>query len=153
MRVYDSGVKFIAPLALYRNRRTSSMPFTRISLLEGKSPEYLKALSDSLHQAMVETFNVPADDRFQAIHQHRPGELIFDRNYFAGPRSDDFIVFSITTGKPRDTATKKAFYKRLVALLGEAPGVRPEDVMIIVSTSGRDEWSFSGGETQMLVAV
>ncbi len=129
------------------------MPFTRISLLEGKSPEYLKALSDSLHQAMVETFNVPAADRFQAIHQHRPGELIFDRNYFGGPRSDDFVVFSITTGKPRDTATKKAFYKRLVALLAEAPVVRPEDVMIIVSTSSRDEWSFSNGETQMLEAV
>ena len=102
---------------------------------------------------MVETFSVPADDRFQAIHQHRPGELIFDRNYFGGPRSEDFVVFSITTGKPRDTATKKAFYKRLVARLGEAPGVRPEDVMIIITISSRDEWSFSNGETQMLDAV
>ncbi|PSH69934.1 tautomerase family protein [Phyllobacterium brassicacearum] len=129
------------------------MPFTRISLIEGKSPEYLKAVSDGLHQAMVEAFNVPADDRFQAIHQHRPNELIFDRNYFGGPRSDDFIVFSITTGKPRDTATKKAFYKRLVALLGKSPGVRPEDIMIIVSTASRDEWSFSNGETRMLESV
>ncbi|SDO95531.1 Tautomerase enzyme [Phyllobacterium sp. YR620] len=126
------------------------MPFTRITLLEGKSPEYLKGLSDSLHQAMVETFDVPAADRFQAIHQLRPGEHIFDRTYFGGPRSDDFVVFTITTGKPRDTATKRAFYKRLVALLAESPGVRPEDVMIIVSTSSRDEWSFSNGETQML---
>ncbi|NTS31766.1 tautomerase family protein [Phyllobacterium sp. BT25] len=126
------------------------MPFTRITLLGGKSPEYLKGLSDSLHQAMVETFDVPAADRFQAIHQLRPGELIFDRTYFGGPRSDDFVVFTITTGKPRDTATKRAFYKRLVALLAESPGVRPEDVMIIVSTSSRDEWSFSNGETQML---
>ncbi|MBZ9657028.1 tautomerase family protein [Phyllobacterium lublinensis] len=129
------------------------MPFTRISLLEGKSPEYLRAVSDSLHQAMVEAFNVPADDRFQAIHQHRPNELIFDRNYFGGPRSDDFILFAITTGKPRDTATKKAFYKRLVALLGKAPGIRPEDIMIIVSTSSRDEWSFGNGDTQMLESV
>jgi phenylpyruvate tautomerase PptA (4-oxalocrotonate tautomerase family) len=151
MCVYVSSVKFIARLALHR--RTISMPFTRISLLEGKSPEYLKALSDSLHQAMVETFNVPADDRFQAIHQYRPGELIFDRNYFGGPRSDDFVVFAITTGKPRDTATKKAFYKRLAALLGERPVVRPEDIMIIISTSSRDEWSFSNGEAQMLEAV
>lgn len=126
------------------------MPFTRISLLEGKSPEYLKALSDSLHQAMVEAFNVPVDDRFQAIHQHRSGELIFDRNYFGGPRSDDFVVFSITIGRPRDTATKKAFYERLVSLLGKAPGVRPEDVMIVISTSSRDEWSFSNGEAQLL---
>ena len=129
------------------------MPFTRISLLEGKSPEYLKAVSDSLHKAMVEAFNVPADDRFQAIHQHRPGEFVFDRNYFGGPRSDDFIVFAITIGRPRDAETKQAFYKRLVTLLEEAPGVRPEDVMIIISTSSRDEWSFSNGEAQLLENV
>ncbi len=83
------------------------MPFTRISLLEGKSPEYLKAVSDSLHQAMVQAFNVPVDDRFQAIHQHRPGELIFDRNYFGGPRSDDFIVFSITIGQSPATRRRR----------------------------------------------
>ncbi|QND53640.1 tautomerase family protein [Phyllobacterium sp. 628] len=126
------------------------MPFARITLIEGKSPEYLKAVSDSLHQAMVETFNVPADDRFQAIHQLRPNELIFDRNYLGGPRSDDFIIFAITIGKPRDTATKKAFYERLVERLADAPGVRPEDVMIIISASAREEWSFSNGGMQML---
>jgi phenylpyruvate tautomerase PptA (4-oxalocrotonate tautomerase family) len=126
------------------------MPFTRISLLEGKSPEYLKAVSDSLHQAMVEAFNVPLADRFQAIQQHRPGEFVFDRNYFGGPRSDDFMVLEITIGRPRNAATKQAFYKRLVKQLSEAPGVRPEDVMIIISTSSRDEWSFSNGEAQLL---
>ena len=126
------------------------MPFTRISLLEGKSPEYLAAVSDSLHQAMVEAFNVPLADRFQAIHQHRPGEFVFDRNYFGGPRSDDFMVFEITIARTRDAATKQAFYKRLVKLLGEARGVSPEDVMIIISTSSRDELSFSNGEAQLL---
>jgi len=48
------------------------MPFTRISLIKGKSPEYLQALSDSLHQALVEAFDVPPTDRFQVIHQHAP---------------------------------------------------------------------------------
>ena len=59
------------------------MPFTRISLLAGKSPEYLAAISDSLDQALTEAFEVPETDRFAAIHQHQPGELIFDR-YDAG---------------------------------------------------------------------
>lgn len=126
------------------------MPFTRISLLEGKSPEYIKALSDSFHQAMVETFNVPLTDKFQAIHQHRLNELIIDPTYFSDGRSDDFVIFTITIGKPRDTATKQAFYKRVVDLLGKSPGIRPEDIMIVVSTSTRDEWSFSNGDTQMV---
>jgi phenylpyruvate tautomerase PptA (4-oxalocrotonate tautomerase family) len=127
----------------------ASMPFARISLLKGKSPDYLHALSDSLHRAMVETFNVPPADRFQMIHQHDPGELIFDRNYLAGPRSDDFVLISITAGKPRTTEMRKAFFKRAAELLQQSPGIRPEDVMIVVSTTAPDEWSFGNGETQM----
>jgi phenylpyruvate tautomerase PptA (4-oxalocrotonate tautomerase family) len=133
--------------------RTTLMPFTRISLMKGKSPDYLRAVSDSLHQALVEAFDVPLDDRFQAIHQHDPGELIFDRHYLGGPRSDDFVLFAVAAGRPRDTATKKAFYKRLIALLAEAPGIQPQDVMVIITTTSRDEWSFADGEAQLVEAA
>jgi Tautomerase enzyme len=47
------------------------MPLVRISLLKGKPKEYLRALSDGVHQALVEAYNVPPDDRFQLIHQHK----------------------------------------------------------------------------------
>ncbi|TCR91608.1 tautomerase family protein [Rhizobium sp. BK376] len=126
------------------------MPFTRISLHRGKSPEYLKAISDNFHRAMVETFNVPEADRFQTIHQLEPGELIFDRNYFGGPRSDDFIFFDVTIGRPRSAEVKQAFYRRIVELLADAPGVRPEDVMVTVTTTQLEDWSFSNGIAQML---
>ena len=122
------------------------MPFSRISLLKGKSPDYLRALSDSLHTALVEAFDVPEKDRFQIIHQHEPHELIFDRDYEGGPRSDDFVLIAITTGKPRTTAVKLAFYERLALRLAEAPGLRPEDVMVVVNTALGDEWSFGGGK-------
>ena len=123
------------------------MPMSRISLLKGKSPDYLRALSDGLHAAMVEAFNVPPTDRFQIIHQHEPNELIFDRDYESegGPRSDDFVLIAITAGKPRGTEVKQAFYRRLVERLAEAPGVNPRDVMVVVTTTLGDEWSFSGG--------
>jgi phenylpyruvate tautomerase PptA (4-oxalocrotonate tautomerase family) len=125
------------------------MPFARISLLKGKSPDYLHAVSDSLHRALVEAFEVPPDDRFQAVHQHEPGELIFDRHYLGGPRSDDYLLIQITAGKVRSTATKQAFYRRLVELLADAPGLRPEDVMVIINTSSSEDWSFSGGNAWM----
>ena len=123
------------------------MPFTRITLLKGKSPEYLRAISAALDHAMVDTFDVPANDRFQAFHQLEPDEFVFDRHYLGGPRSDDFIIFDITGGKPRTTPTKQAFYRRLVTLLAEKPGVRPQDVMIIYKATGsREDWSFSDGQ-------
>ncbi|WP_343713674.1 tautomerase family protein [Inquilinus sp.] len=126
------------------------MPLTRISLARGKSPDYLRALSDSLHRTLVEAFEVPPDDRFQIIHQHEPGEMVFDRSYLGGPRSDDFVLFQVTAGRPRSTATKAAFFQRLVERLAEAPGLRPEDVMVVISTTGIDDWSFSGGVASMV---
>lgn len=127
------------------------MPFARISLLKGKSPDYLRALSDTVHRALVEAFDVPPDDRFQVVEQLEPGALIFDRNYLGGPRSDDYVLITITAGRPRSTAVKRAFYQRLVALLAEAPGLRPEDVMAVITTTERDGWSFGNGLAQMVV--
>lgn len=121
------------------------MPISRISLLKGKSPDYLRALSDGLHQALVDTFEVPLADRFQVIHQHEPNELVFDRDYLGGPRSADSVFIDITIGRPRTAAAKQHLYQRLVQLLEQGPGIRPEDVMVVVHTTQPEDWSFGGG--------
>lgn len=121
------------------------MPFTRVSLLAGKSPAYLAAISDSLDRALVECFDVPETDRFMAFDQLQPGEFIFDRTYRGGPRSDDFVVFHVTIGKQRSPATKERFFQGLVERLSKAPGIRPEDVMVIIAKSEFEDWSFASG--------
>ncbi len=121
------------------------MPFARISLLKGKSPDYVKTLSNTIHKALVEAFEVPIDDRFQIIHQHEPGELIFDTYYMGGPRSNDYVLICITAGRLRSTQVKQGFYKHLVELLQNALDVRPEDVMVVINTTQADEWSFGCG--------
>lgn len=129
------------------------MPYARISLMKGKSPEYLRALSDSLHRALVETFGVPLEDRFQVFHQMAPDELVFDRDYLCGPRSDDYVLIAITAGRQRDTQTKQAFYRRLADLLEKSPGIRRQDVMVVINTNESDEWSFGDGIATMIVDV
>ncbi|MGN6525579.1 MAG: tautomerase family protein [Burkholderiaceae bacterium] len=126
------------------------MPFTRISLLRGKPPAYLQAVSESLHRALVEAFEVPPDDRFQAIHQHAPGELVFDRRYLGGPRGDDYLLVAVTAGRPRSAHTKRAFYRRLVECLAESPGIAPRDVMVVIATTGAEDWSFGDGRMTMI---
>ena len=121
------------------------MPFTRISLRDGKSPAYLRAIADSLDRALVDAFEVPENDRFVVFHQHRDDELIFDRGYGGGPRSDDVILFHVTTGRTRSADTTARFFRRLVDNLQAAPGVRPEDVMIVFANSAIDDWSFGSG--------
>jgi phenylpyruvate tautomerase PptA (4-oxalocrotonate tautomerase family) len=121
------------------------MPFVRISLHRGKPPAYLRAISDAVHGALVTAFRIPEADRFQVIHQHEPGEMVFDRDYLGGPRSSDFLLVCVTGGKPRDAATKAAFYRQLAGNLARAPGLRPEDLMVIMQTTDMQDWSFSGG--------
>jgi hypothetical protein len=111
----------------------------------GQAPAHLSAIVDSLDRAMVEAFEVPETDQFVAIHQHQPGELIFDRHYAGGPRSDDFVLFHITTGRTRPHGVQQAFYRRLVERLGAHPGIRPEDVMIVMANSTFDDFSFASG--------
>jgi len=121
------------------------MPLVHISLLAGKPPAYLRAIADGVHRALHEAYNAPSDDRFQLIHQRQPGELIYDSHYLGIHRTDDIVIIHIVAGKWRDTPTKQAFYKRVVELLAEKPGLRPEDVQIVLSPNDRDDWSFGNG--------
>ncbi len=130
----------------------TAMPFTRVSMLAGKSSQYISAVSNSLDRALVECFEVPENDRFVVFHAHQPGELVFDRTYRGGPRSDDFMLFHITTGKNRSAETKARFFRRLVDNLAKAPGVRPEDVMVVIANSTFEDWSFASGNSAAMPA-
>jgi 4-oxalocrotonate tautomerase len=41
---------------------------------------------------------------------------------------------------------KRSFYARVVELLAEKPGVRAEDVMVVLTENGREDWSFGRGQ-------
>lgn len=126
------------------------MPLVEIALREGKSREYVRAIADGVHRALVESYQVPAADRFQLIRQCSPDELIYDPDYLGVHRTDDVVFVHVVAGNWRDTATKRAFYKRTVDILAERPGVRPEDVQIVISSNERDDWSLGAGSASYL---
>ena len=121
------------------------MPFVNISLARGKSGEYLEAVSRAVHGALVAELHMKPEDEFQLIHQHEPGEMVFNRNFRGGPRSGDWIVFTITDGLERGERAKRRFYKTLVRLLEEGPGVRPADVFVMMTVTPPENFSFAGG--------
>jgi hypothetical protein len=43
------------------------MPLVKMYLRAGKNEEFLRAVSESVHSALVSTANVPADDRFHVF--------------------------------------------------------------------------------------
>jgi 4-oxalocrotonate tautomerase len=124
------------------------MPLVRVALRKGKSPQYRRAVSDSIHRAMVETIKVPEPDKFQIITEHDDSGLIYDPSYLGISRSDDVLLIQITLNTGRTLEAKKAFYARLVQLLRESPGVRPEDVLVNLVEVAKEDWSFGNGIAQ-----
>ncbi|MCU7944527.1 MAG: 4-oxalocrotonate tautomerase family protein, partial [Candidatus Thiodiazotropha sp. (ex Cardiolucina cf. quadrata)] len=53
------------------------MPLVYISILKGKSPDYIKAVTDGVNSAVIETMDFPDDDRYQIVHEVEPHCLQF----------------------------------------------------------------------------
>lgn len=125
------------------------MPFVRIDVGQGPSEEELAVISRSIHQAMVDTIDVPEDDYFQVITRHGAGELLYDRSYLNVERSDGQIFIQITLKQGRTLAKKKALYAAIAERLQQSAGIRPQDVMIILTENTAENWSFGNGIAQM----
>ncbi|TWB49608.1 tautomerase family protein [Nitrospirillum viridazoti] len=121
------------------------MPLVRISLIKGKPAAHIRAIADGVHQALTDTFGVPADDRFQLIDQHERDTFLYDADYLGVHRTDDLVMITILASNWRDTAQKQALYRAIAENLTRAPGLRPEDVMVVLAPNQRDDWSFGNG--------
>ena len=121
------------------------MPLVHISLLRGKPREHVLAISDGVHRGLVEAYGAPADDRFQLVHQHDRDDFVYDADYLGLHRTDDLVMIQIVAGNWRDTAKKRALFRAITDNLVRDPGLRPEDVLIVLSPNERDEWCFGNG--------
>ncbi|WP_323119890.1 tautomerase family protein [Burkholderia alba] len=124
------------------------MPFTRIALREGKPAAYRRALSEGVHRALTSEFNVPDDDVFMIVTEHRDDNFIYDRHYLGIDRSDDMVMIQIAVTDSRGPEQKRALYRHIVDALAEAPGVRREDVFINLVEVRKENWSFGNGIAQ-----
>jgi 4-oxalocrotonate tautomerase len=121
------------------------MPLVRISLRQGKPPEYCRAVGDAVHRTMVEAIAVPAHDRFQVITEHGPDGLVYPPEYLGHVHTDDIILVQITLNEGRGVELKRALYRRITGLLADAVDVRAEDVIVNLVEVPRENWSFGGG--------
>jgi len=128
------------------------MPLVRIDLHEGRSEQELAAIGDAVHQAMVETIGVPADDRFQVINEHPRGRLVYDPQYLGVSRDDGIVIIQVTLARGRPVEKKEALYQRIAERLGDTAGVEPRNVFVGLLEVGREDWSFGEGIAQYAVA-
>ena len=120
------------------------MPLLHISLRAGKPEAYRQAIFNSLYRAMRETLNVPEDDQFMTITEHDAANFRTG-NAYGVARSADVVYIQITVFNTRTAEQKKELFRRTAELLGENPGIRPEDVFVVVLDAAKENWSVGNG--------
>jgi phenylpyruvate tautomerase PptA (4-oxalocrotonate tautomerase family) len=126
------------------------MPLQRIDLAASRPAEQRRAIADAVHRALVEAIGVPADDRFQIVTAHPPGEIVCSQQYL-GVRYGDPVLVQITLATGRTTEQKQALYGRIAELAEEA-GVARSDVIVSLVEVRREDWSFGNGIAQYVPA-
>jgi len=123
------------------------MPIAQIQLRAGKPDAYRQAIFDSLYRALREVLDVPEDDQFMTITEHDASNFRSGAA-FGVTRSDDLVYIQITVFNTRTTEQKKVLYRRIAELLGESPGIRPEDVFVNIYDTPKENWSVGNGDAQ-----
>lgn len=125
------------------------MPLVRINISRDASQEVVRAVSESVYDAMITVANVPANDKFQVISRHAPDELVYPAEGYLGVSYSPSIIFiQVTWNAGRTVDTKKAFYRAVADSIHTRTGVRKEDVWISLVDVAREDWSFGNGEMQ-----
>ena len=121
------------------------MPFVTINVLEGKGKDYIKKVSDSINEAVIETMAFPDDDRYQVVNQ-----LSEDCMQYQG-RQEERIMMHLVMRSGRSNKAKQAFYKKVVEYLHERVGIKPENVFITITENHDVDFSFKDGIAQFVV--
>jgi phenylpyruvate tautomerase PptA (4-oxalocrotonate tautomerase family) len=122
------------------------MPFARIDLNKGKTPEYRATLADVVYEGIVRVLKAPDGDRFIVVNEHEPENLIYDPNFLGFKRTPDFVLIQVTSTVGNDKESKFAFYRYIADELSGKLDIRQEDIMINMVFVDKVDWSFGNGQ-------
>ena len=126
------------------------MPFVRVSLKKGKETGFKKAISNSIHQALVDTFRIPEDDLFQIIAEFDEENVIYPSSYMGINHTSDIIYIVIIAKAGRSTEMKKSLYKSIVSNISKSTNHNKSDILITLTENALENWSFGNGEAQLI---
>jgi 4-oxalocrotonate tautomerase len=124
------------------------MPLVRIDLPQLMTDAQLQSASSAVHQALVETFNVPAGDKFQALSRRSEAELVCSSDFLDVRHSNLVAFVQITCAPGRSVDMKKTLYAQIAKQLAAATGLHASDIIINLVESSRENWSFGNGVAQ-----
>jgi 4-oxalocrotonate tautomerase len=120
------------------------MPLVRIYASRFNDEPSRRAAGDAVHEAMVESISIPPAGRFQLFLTLTDSAMSWDPAYGDVERKG-LVVVEITLNAGRSIEVKKSLYAALARKLEERAGVRPDDLVVTLVETSRENWSFGGG--------
>jgi phenylpyruvate tautomerase PptA (4-oxalocrotonate tautomerase family) len=114
------------------------MPLVQVDLPRALFDEKAGKISSEIHQALIDSLAIPADDKFQVFRPRDEGELIFDPGYNGVDRRS-LILIQVLMVHMYPVDLKRELYRHIVTRL-DAIGIRPEDIQIAVTENGYEDW-------------
>lgn len=125
------------------------MPFVRITLPKSFSQNTKDNISISVHNSLIQEFNIPQDDYFHIIEELEPHQIKFPKTYLDIPHTSDIVYIQIIAGQGRTIEQKKALYKEIAHKITNSTTVTKNNIIIVLlENDGRENWSFGNGEMQ-----
>jgi Tautomerase enzyme len=116
------------------------MPLVRIEVIKGRSASEKRRLLEAVHDALVEAFEIPQDDRTQRLVEHDP------ENFEIPPgRSESYALVEITAFPGRSASAKRSLYQAIVRNVGGL-GIAAEDVFIVIVEPVMENRGIRGGQ-------
>ena len=125
------------------------MPLVNITLQNGNDKQRIKKISQTIHDVLIETWNIPSNDYFHIVNTVDPDCFFIDKTMWNMERTEEVIVIHITS-MPRTPAMKLAFYQALPLALESSVGLKPDNVFISIVTNQAEDWTFGKGKPQLL---
>jgi phenylpyruvate tautomerase PptA (4-oxalocrotonate tautomerase family) len=115
------------------------MPIVTINLLDSWSRKEEYAISESVHDVLVDILKIPNDDFNHRI-------LRYDRGSWQLPpgKSSKYVLIEINLFPGRQASTKARLYKELVSRL-KLFAIPEDEIVIIIKEPPLDNWGIHGG--------
>ena len=122
------------------------MPLVTLTVRRGKDAAFKSAVLNAVHKSLVAS-GVPEADRFHRVLELSAEDFRFDPSYpdLAAPRTDDFVLIEVLLSTGRSVKVKRKIAIDLIDSLRQAPGLDPDDVMLVFKETLWENWSFGGG--------
>ncbi len=124
------------------------MPLVRIDVPAATSDAHMVAVADAVHQALVDTFNVPLPDRFQTLTRRAPNELVCTPEFLGITHSSNVAFVQIFCSPGRSLEMKRALYAAIASKVAARGHFAANDVVINLVETVRENWSFGNGMAQ-----